>query len=297
MEELKLNLKPLIKRLEVHTKRGLTSTLTGSYKSTFKGKGLDFVGYRNYDVGDDANMIDWKATLRSQDLLVKVLVEERNVNIIFLVDVSSSMSFASIDKLKNEYAAELVASLSFAAIQAGDSVGLVMFNDKIVKFLPPNMGNKQYFMIIKSLSNPKLYEGKFDFSRVINDLMNSFKRGAIVVIVSDFIGLGQNWENYLRAVSEKFEVIGIMVRDPRDYEIPADVGQIVISDPYSDKEVLIDTAKIKDEYESVVKEQIKYIKQTFIKSKSDFLELRTDKPFLNHIINFFLMFKFCRNTV
>ncbi len=289
MEELKLNLKPLIKRLEVHTKRGLTSTLTGSYKSTFKGKGLDFVGYRNYDVGDDANMIDWKATLRSQDLLVKVLVEERNVNIIFLVDVSSSMSFASIDKLKNEYAAELVASLSFAAIQAGDSVGLVMFNDKIVKFLPPNMGNKQYFMIIKSLSNPKLYEGKFDFSRVINDLMNSFKRGAIVVIVSDFIGLGQNWENYLRAVSEKFEVIGIMVRDPRDYEIPADVGQIVISDPYSDKEVLIDTAKIKDEYESVVKEQIKYIKQTFIKSKSDFLELRTDKPFLNHIINFFLM--------
>jgi len=289
MEELKLNLKPLIKRLEVHTKRGLTSTLTGSYKSTFKGKGLDFVGYRNYDVGDDANMIDWKATLRSQDLLVKVLVEERNVNIIFLVDVSSSMSFASIDKLKNEYAAELVASLSFAAIQAGDSVGLVMFNDKIVKFLPPNMGNKQYFMIIKSLSNPKLYEGKFDFSRVINDLMNSFKRGAIVVIVSDFIGLGQNWENYLRAVSEKFEVIGIMVRDPRDYEIPADVGQIVISDPYSDKEVLIDTAKIKDEYEAVVKEQIKYIKQTFIKSKSDFLELRTDKPFLNHIINFFLM--------
>ena len=289
MEELKLNLKPLIKRLEVHTKKGLTSTLTGSYKSTFKGKGLDFVGYRSYDVGDDANMIDWKATLRSQDLLVKILVEERNVNIIFLVDVSSSMSFASIDKLKNEYAAELVASLSFAAIQAGDSVGLVMFNDKIVKFLPPNMGNKQYFMIIKSLSNPKLYEGKFDFSRVINDLMNSFKRGAIVVIISDFIGLGQNWENYLRAVSEKFEVIGIMVRDPRDYEIPADVGQIVISDPYSDKEILIDTAKIKDEYESVVKEQIKYIKQTFIKSKSDFLELRTDKPFLNHIINFFLM--------
>jgi len=289
MEELKLNLKPLIKRLEVHTKRGLTSTLTGSYKSTFKGKGLDFVGYRPYDIGDDANMIDWKATLRSQDLLVKILVEERNVNIVFLVDVSSSMSFASIDKLKNEYAAELVASLSFAAIQAGDSVGLVMFNDKIVKFLPPNMGNKQYFMIINSLSNPKLYDGKFDFIKVINDLINSFKKGAIIVIVSDFIGLGKDWENYLRAVSEKFEVIGIMVRDPRDYEIPADVGQIVISDPYSDKEVLIDTAKIKDEYESVVKEQIKHIKETFINSKSDFLELRTDKPFLHDIIMFFLM--------
>ena len=131
MEELKLNLKPLIKKLEVSTKRGFIDILTGSYKSSFKGKGLDFEGYRSYISGDDASLIDWKATLRSQDLLIKVLTEERNVNIIFLVDVSSSMSFASIDKLKNEYAAELVASLSFAAIQAGDSVGLVMFNDKI----------------------------------------------------------------------------------------------------------------------------------------------------------------------
>jgi len=266
MEELKLNLKPLIKKLEVSTKRGFIDILTGSYKSSFKGKGLDFEGYRGYISGDDANMIDWKATLRSQDLLVKVLTEERNVNIIFLVDVSSSMSFASIDKLKNEYAAELVASLSFAAIQAGDSVGLVMFNDKIVKFLPPAMGNKQYFMIIKTLSDPKLYEGKFDFARVITDLMNSFKRGAI-----------------------RFEIIGMMVRDPRDYEMPEDVGQIVISDPYSDKEVLIDTATIKEEYEAAVKEQIKYVKHTFIKSRANFLELRTDKPFLNHVINFFLV--------
>jgi len=289
MEELKLNLKPLIKRLEVSTKKGFTGILTGSYKSTFKGKGLDFEGYRNYDVGDDASMIDWKATLRSQDILVKVLVEERNVNVIFLVDVSSSMSFASVEKLKNEYAAELVASMSFAAIQVGDSVGLVMFTDRIVKFLLPNVGNKQYFMIIKSLSDPRLYDGKFDFVKIIKDLMSFAKRGAIVIIVSDFIGLGKDWEKHLRAASEKFEVIGIMVRDPRDYEMPADVGQVVISDPYSEKEVLIDTAAIKKEYESAVKEQVKHIKETFRSSKSEFLELRTDKPFLKDIIKFFLM--------
>lgn len=289
MEELKLNLKPLIKRLEVSTKKGFTGILAGSYKSTFKGKGLDFEGYRDYDISDDASLIDWKATLRSQDLLVKVLVEERNVNVVFLVDVSSSMSFASVEKLKNEYAAELVASMSFAAIRAGDSVGLVMFTDKIVKFLPPTMGNKQYFMIIKSLSDPRLYDGKFDFVKIINDLMSSVKKGATVIIVSDFIGLGKDWEKHLREASEKFEVIGIMVRDPRDYEMPADVGQIVISDPYSEKEVLIDTAEVKKRYESAVKEQVKHIKETFINSKSEFLELRTDKPFLNDIIKFFLM--------
>jgi len=289
MEELKLNLKPLIKKLEVSTKRGFIDILTGSYKSSFKGRGYDFEGYRSYISGDDANTIDWKATLRSQDLLVKVLTEERNVNIIFLVDVSSSMSFASIDKLKNEYAAELVASLSFAAIQAGDSVGLVMFSDKIVKFVPPAIGNRQYFMIIKALSDPKLYEGKFDFARVIIDLMNFFKKGAIVMIVSDFIGLGKDWEKYLSVASERFEMIGIMVRDPRDYEMSEDVGQIVISDPYSDKEVLIDTAKVKEAYEADVKKQIEYVKHTFTKSRASFLELRTDKPFVNHIINFFSM--------
>ena len=289
MEELKLNLKPLIKRLEVSTKKGFTGILTGSYKSTFKGKGLDFEGYRDYDVGDDANLIDWKATLRSQDLLVKVLVEERNVNVVFLVDVSSSMSFTSVEKLKNEYTAELVASMSFAAIRAGDSVGLVMFTDRIVKFLPPTMGNRQYFMIIKSLSDPKLYDGKFDFIKIIKDLMGFIKRDAVIIIVSDFIGLGKDWERYLRAASEKFDVIGVMVRDPRDYEMPSGVGQVVVSDPYSNKEVLIDTAAIKERYESAVKEQVKHVKETFINSKSEFLELRTDKPFLHDIINFFLM--------
>lgn len=289
MEELKLNLKPLIKRLEIFTKKGYIGILTGSYKSTFKGKGLDFEGYRNYDVGDDASLIDWKATLRAQELLIKVLTEERNVDVIFLVDVSSSMSFASVEKLKNEYTAELIASLSFASIRAGDSVGLIMFTDKIVKSLHPVMGNKQYFMIINSLSDPKLYDGKFDFVKMMKDLMSFAKKRAIVIIVSDFIGLNQGWEKYLRSASKKFEIIGIMVRDPRDYEMPTDVGQVVVSDPYSDKEVLIDTATIKEEYESTVKEQVKYIKEIFINSKSEFLELRTDKPFLHDIIKFFLM--------
>jgi uncharacterized protein (DUF58 family) len=257
MKELNLNLKPLIKRLEMHTKKGVVGILSGSYRSRFKGKGLDFEGYRTYDTNDDASNIDWKATLRSQDILVKVLTEERNVNIIFLIDVSSSMSFTSVEKLKNEYAAELVASMAFAATRVGDSVGLAMFTDKIVKFLPPNMGSRQYFMIISSLSNPELYDGKFDFKKVMEQINSSFKKGAILIIVSDFIGLGEGWEKYLKAASEKFEIIGIMVRDPRDYEMPDDVGQIIVSDPYSEKEILIDTSEIKQKYEEVVKEQVK----------------------------------------
>jgi uncharacterized protein (DUF58 family) len=291
MEELNINLKPLISRLEIYTKKGLVGMLTGSYKSTFKGKGFDFEGYRDYDTNDDASMIDWKASLRSQEILVKVLTEERNVNVVFFVDVSSSMSFASIDKLKNEYAAELIASMAFAATRAGDSVGLVMFNEKIVKHIPPNMGVKQYFVITKALSDPKLYDGKIDFIKSIKQISSSLKRGTILIIVSDFIGFKGEWKEYLKSISSKFEIIGMMVRDPRDYEIPPGVGQIVLSDPYSDKEILIDTEEIKERYEEEVKKQVKEIKKTFVESKSDFLELRTDRPFLYELVRFFLMRK------
>ncbi len=288
MEELNLNLKPLIKRLEIYTKKGLVGVLTGSYKSTFKGKGLDFEGYRSYDTNDDASMIDWKASLRSQEILVKVLTEERNVNVVFFVDVSSSMSFSSIEKLKNEYAAELIASMAFAATRAGDSVGLAMFSDRIVKYIYPNMGGKQYFAITKAISDPKLYDGKIDFIKSVNQISSSLKRGTILIIVSDFIGFQPEWKKYLESISKKFEVIGIMVRDPRDYEMPEGVGQIVISDPYSEKELIIDADEIKIRYEEEVKNQVKEIKKNFIDSKSDFLELRTDKPFLYDLINFFL---------
>lgn len=289
MEELNLNLKPLIKRLEVTSKRGMTGVLTGSYKSSFRGKGLEFEGYRKYEAGDDAGMIDWKATLRSEDVMIKILTEERNVNVVFMFDVSSSMSFASIDKLKNEYAAELIAVLSFASIQAGDSVGLVMFTDHIVKMIHPAMGIKQYFMITRSLSDPRFYDGAFDFNKTLMTLMDSLSRGTILIMVSDFIGLGEGWERHLKAAAEKFEIIGIMVRDPRDSEMPDDVGEFVISDPFSNKEMLIDTGIIKEQYEAEVKKMVAHIKQTFTESRSQFIELRTDSPFLHDLLKLFMM--------
>ena len=132
MKEIKLNLKPLIKELDTQLKKGLShEPMAGDYRSVFKGRGLEFEGYRDYNPEDDATMIDWKATLRAKRLVVRELREERNLSVLFLFDVSNSMLYASTEKLKCEYAAELIATLSYAIREVGDAVGLVMFNDKI----------------------------------------------------------------------------------------------------------------------------------------------------------------------
>ena len=288
VKELRLNLKPLIKKLEVGLKRGYSEeTLTSSFKSVFKGRGLEFEGFRVYTPADDARGIDWKASLRAQELLIRVLTEERNIHVFFILDVSDSMIFASTDKLKCEYAAELIATISYGVIEASDSVGLCMFTDKVVQLIPGNIGMNQFYKVTKSLSNPKLYGGKFDLNFVLRYVTSFLKRNTVVFIVSDFIGLKPGWKQHLEIMSKKFEVVGVMIRDPRDNKLPKDAGQFVLGDPYSDADILVDVRLIKDKYEQYTKQQIEEVKNTFTDLGADILLLQTDESFVYPILELF----------
>lgn len=288
MREIKLELRPLIKRLEIFTKRGAMGQFTGEYKSSFKGRGLEFEEYRPYDIGhDDASHIDWRASLRAGETLVKVLVEERNINVFFLFDVSNSMLFASTPKLKCEYAAELVASLSFAVLQAQDSVGFAMFSDDIVYTLPPNIGAKQYFLVTKALTNPQFYGGGFDFEKALRYIIGSLKRDSLLFIVSDFLGLHGNWKKYLEIAAGKFDVVGFMIRDPLDNEMPRNVGQVVVSDPFSHQDLLLDPDMVGDHYAAETKRQREFVKNSFTKMDTDIVEVSTDKEFVMPMMRLF----------
>ena len=287
MRELKLNLKPLIKKLEVFTRKNVFGEFTGEYVSVFKGGGLEFEGYRAYTIQDDANIIDWKASLRAGTLLVRSLIEERNLEVFFLMDISNSMLFSSIPKLKCEYAAELVATLSSAMIQAGDNVGMGLFNENMVKTIPTKSGKRQYFLIVHTLSDPKFYGGNFDFINVLKFITGYLKRNTLLIIVSDFIGLQEEWDKYLKIASHKFEIIGFMIEDPLDLTLPHNVGQVIIEDPFSKKELLIDPDTLREDYEARARSKINKIRDVFTKSGSDLLELRTDEPFVTPIIRFF----------
>ena len=290
MKEIKLELRPLIKRLEIFTKRGAMGQFTGEYKSMFKGRGLEFEEYRPYDSGhDDASHIDWKASLRAGETLVKVLVEERNINVFFLFDVSNSMLSSSTPKLKCEYAAELIASLSFAVLRAQDSIGIAMFSDDIVYTLPPSIGAKQYFLITKALTNPQFYGGGFDLEKALRYVIGYLKRDSLLFIISDFLGLHGNWKKFLEVVAGKYDVLGFMIRDPIDNEMPHNVGQVVVSDPFSHQDLLLDPDIVRDSYAFETKRQREFIKSAFTGMDLDIVELVTDKEFVTPMMSLFEM--------
>lgn len=287
MEKLRIDLSEIIKRLDIVTKELVSTRFIGNYKSVFKGRGLEFEGYKDYTSGDDASLIDWKKSKKIHRLLIKQFQEERNLTLFFLVDVSSTMVCGSIEKLKSEYAAEFIASLAYVTLNAGDSVGFAMFSDRVIKRMPPEKNMHHFYDILKSLANPLFYGGGCDLGTALKLAMNFLEKGSILIVVSDFIGLREDWQRYLEVVSGKFDVIGVMIKDPSDEILPEDSHQVMLEDPISEKQLLIIPNQIKAGYERHVIFRREMIRRIFLRSNCDFIELTTNKPFLGEIIKFF----------
>lgn len=289
MKEIRLNLTPLIKKLEVSLKKGETQEyISSAYRSKFKGRGLEFEGFRAYLPGmDDAKRIDWKSSLRTRDLLIRVHREERNLNIFILFDVSDTMLYTSTEKLKCEYAAELVATLSYGMLNVGDKVGICMFNNKIVKMVPAGAGMRHFYFITRTLSDPKNYGGRFNLSNALKFASGYLPQGGILFIVSDFLGLEKGWKRFLSMTALKYDLTAFIIRDPRDMTMPDVGGQIVVADPLSDNELLIDADSVRDDYETVTTEQLIELTEQFTQTNSDYIVLFTDTEFFYPVLKFF----------
>lgn len=287
MEKLKIDLSELVKRLDIITKDLVSTMMVGNYKSVFKGRGLEFEDYIEYTPGDDASLIDWKSSKKANKLLIKKLEEERDLTLFFLIDVSSTMACSSIKKLKSEYAAEFVASLSYITLDAGDSVGFAMFSDQIIKRMPPARSRHQFYAILKTLANPLFYGGGYNLGEALKFTMSFLEKGSILMIVSDFIGLKGEWQKYLEVASGKFDVIGIMVNDPTDIVLPEDSHQVMLEDPISGGQLLVVPDQIREKYGEYVGAQRMTTRRIFLESDCDFIELSTNKPFIGEIIKFF----------
>jgi len=287
VKQLKLNFKPLLKKLEIFTKKQVIGQLTGRYTTAIRGRGLEFDGYREYTITDDARTIDWKASLRSDQTLVKKYVEERDVEITILFDTSNSMLFSSTGKLKAEYSAELIATLAFAILQAGDSLGIVMFSSKIKYRILPKSGLNQFHAIIKELENVNNYGGQFNLKDALEFVKNYINNRGILIIISDFIGMPEDWDLHLGSLKEQFDIMPVMIRDPRDMEFPKKGGEVLIEDPFTNKQIVVNTEKYADYYLKNVMENIKKVKTSFRKMNARMLLVRTDKPFVDPINQFF----------
>ncbi len=290
MKEIKVDILPLINKLEAVLKKGFSrELLAGTYQSVFKGKGLEFVGFREYSSEDDALLIDWRATLRAHRSMVKVMEEERDLTVFFLFDVSDSMLFSSHNKLKCEFAAELIGTLSYAMHQVGDNVGMAMFSDRINPVIPPAIGRNQFYRIIRTLKDPSYYGGSFDLNYSLNYILNLgfVPKEAIVFIISDFIGLKPGWENLLKVAGLKYDLSLFVIRDPVDMRLPDMGGEVYLKDPFSPQNVLIDPAQARQDYEQASKSQISRLQTELKKTNSSLLTFETDKDFTGAVFEFF----------
>lgn len=284
--KLKIDIGKSVQQLTVVTRSLAAGGIVGSYKSVFRGTGTEFDGYRSYSQ-DDASLIDWKASARANKLLIREYIEERNLNVFFLMDVSSSTLFSSIPKLKNEYMAELVASLIYAVLYESDNAGLLMFSDNVKKILPLKSGPRQFYSVMREIINFENYGGDYDLAKALKFIQGYLVKGSVLILVSDFIGLKGEWEHYLKMCGNKFDMIAINIKDPMDRVLPEGVGQVVVSSPYTGEKVVIQPDKFKGEYESYVKKQEERLEEIFKENNIDYLSLSTDKSFVKPLLMFF----------
>ncbi len=285
--ELRINVNSVIRELDVALSVLTEAHIVSRYRRIFKGKGLDFEDFREYTVNDDASEIDWKASKRANQLLIRQFKEERDMDVFFVVDVSTSMLFGSTEKLKHEYAAELVAALSHFVLRSGDKIGLILFTDKVVRFIQTGKSQNHYYILLKEMLTPGFYGGNFNIGCALNFLKNTTGEKSLVFLISDFIGMERGWERAIKDASGKFDGVAIMVRDPRDKKLPPESGQVVVSDPYSENEMLIDcgdSARIG--FENYVAEEERKLRTVLTNARWDFLEVSTKEQFILPVLKF-----------
>ncbi len=290
IKDLRVELIPRFKKLKIKARRDIyNKALEGNWTTIFKGQGMEFSGYRAYTFSDDASKIDWAASLRAHEILVRDLEEMHSFNIFFLVDVSDSMLFSSTNKLKAEYTIELVYSLAHSIIQSGDddAIGIGLFNEKLVKTIPPSTGKETFYRLVKELTDPINYGGGFNFTKSLLYVRSFLKDKSLIIIISDFIGLSKGWNRYLNILSGKYDVIGMMIRDPRDSHIPKNAGQYLVEDPFTGEKLYIDTHQYAKLFANETERQETFVKNSFEKLKLGFVSLKTDEEFHEPLMNYF----------
>ncbi len=250
------------------------------YKKFFRGKGLEFESYGVFSPDDDANLIDWKASSRAQKLLIKQYREERDLNVMFIIDVGDNMVFGSTDKLKCEYVTELVAAFSMVMLHDYDRIGFILFSEGITQYVGCKTGEKQFQLFVDFLSNALTYGGATNIDYAL-DFATDYLDNSInsVILISDFLKLSEGTEKRLSVLSSRFETIAIRVRDPLDLTLPDVEGEIVLENPATHGQLIINPNIARKTYERYASEQAKIAENIFKKYELDFLDLITDKPF------------------
>lgn len=238
MSELSRDIIAEIRKIEVVTRRLVNQQMAGHYQSVFKGRGMSFDEVRAYTPGDEPRLIDWNVTARTGEPYVKTFVEERELTVMLLVDMSGSMAFGTLKNEKRVMAAKLAAMMAFSAITNGDRVGLVAFTDTVEYFIPPKKGRKHVLRIIDQILRFKPEGRGTDLDEVLTFIGRVQRRKAVVFVISDFMDEG--FEKALNMTARRHDLIPIRIVDPAEDDLP-DLGLVLLEDAETGVPIVFDS--------------------------------------------------------
>jgi uncharacterized protein (DUF58 family) len=271
-----------IRRIEIATKRAVQDRLQGQYHSVFKGRGMAFSEVRAYTPGDEVRAIDWNVTARTGHLHVKRFVEERELTVMVLCDLSASTDFGSRERTKAEVAAEIAALLAFSAVANGDRVGLVLFTDRVEKFVPPRKGRRHALRLVSEILQFRPVGRRTSLGAPLEFLRRALKRSAVAFLLSDFQEGGGEagafpFERQLRIAARKHDLVPIQLADRLEAELPP-VGIAWIEDPESGDVVRIDLSDgaARRRYQAALRGEEERLRKLFAKLDLDSAQVRAD---------------------
>ncbi len=275
-----------IRYIQIFTSKTVNDVLAGEYHSVFKGQGMEFQEVRLYQPGDEIRSIDWNVTARTGEPHVKRFVEERELSVLFLVDLSASGDFGSAGKLKNEVAAEICALLAFSAIKNNDKVGLVVFTDDIECFVPPAKGTSHVLRLIRDLLQFRPQRTRTSIAKAIDYLGRITRKRSVVFLVSDF--LDDDFERPLRILARRHDVIAVSLSDPLEQKLP-DAGLVELEDAETGQLLQIDTgsSEIRTRYQALAAERRDRLRQIFHSMDVDQIDVTTNRDYIRDLVRFF----------
>jgi uncharacterized protein (DUF58 family) len=294
-----------IRQIEIRTNRVVTETLAGQYHSVFKGQGMNFDEVREYQPGDDVRAIDWNVTARMNHPFIKKFVEERELTLMLVVDVSGSGLFGSRAQSKRELAAEIASVLAFSAIRNNDKVGLLLFTDEVEKFIPPRKGRSHVLRVIREVLFFEPKQRGTELVQALEFMGRVLPHRAIAVVISDFISppqraaavssaarsqnpLPPELQTALRIANRKHDVVAVQITDRYELELPA-LGRLILEDAETGEIVEINTghATSRDAFALRQEKQRNDLARQFRSSGVDTIQLRTDEPYSAALGKFF----------
>ncbi len=274
-----------IRKIEIFTNRLVNDQLAGQYQSVFKGRGMAFSEVRQYTPGDDVRAIDWNVSARMNEPFLKIFVEEREMTVILLVDMSASGLFGSRLQSKREVAAEVAALVAFSAIKNNDRVGLIIFTDEVERFVPPMKGKKHVLRVISEILTFEPKSSRTDLKVALEYLGRIARRRSVAFLVSDWLADG--WLQPLRVAARRHDLVPVVIGDPMETELP-DLGIVDVEDLETGDVMEFDTGgPERKEYAALVRRRAEEREGVLRRMKLDFVNVRTDRPYVDALVAFF----------